>query len=385
MRIRLAQPALARLLQVAARIVPARSPLPVASGVLLRARPGWLEVMATDLEMTATLGAPATVEEEGEVVLPARFLGDLVRRAPATDLELSTREEALAVRLAWPDADFLLQGMNPEDFPRPVDFPQEAAQLDVRGGDLARAVRRTAFAASQDQARPILTGILLEITAGRISALATDGFRIARQEVVREASEEEAAAAAETAATRSAQPAGGLVVPARSLEMLAALGETEEEIRLAGDGSRLYARAGGFSFQASLLQGSYPQVLAAVPQRFVATWELGRAELLAASERVSLLGGGREQTPLKLRFGDGRVVVAADAPELGRAHEELPPLEEGEPMEIAFNPRFWMEGLKALEGERVRVELSGPLSAARLSDPDDGSFFYVVMPMRTVG
>ncbi|MDI3299659.1 MAG: DNA polymerase III subunit beta [Bacillota bacterium] len=379
MRFRLAQPALARLLQVTSRIVPARSPLPITSGVLLRAEAGWLEVTATDLEMSATLGLPATVEEGGEAVLPARFLSDLVRRAPATDLELSTQEEALAVRLAWPDADFVIQGMSPDEFPRPAAFPEEGPAATLRGRDLARVVRRTFFAASQDQARPILTGILLEIAPGRITALATDGFRIARQEVVQESSAEEGEQEEGAAAI------GGLVVPARSLDVLAGLGEAEDEIRLASDGNRLHARGNAFHFQASLLQGRYPQVLELLPSRFVASWQLGREELLAACERVSLLGAGREQAPLRLQFGDGRLVVAADAPELGRAREELPPLEEGEPMEIAFNPRFWMEGLKVLEGERVQVEMSGPLSAARLRDPEDGSFFYIVMPMRTAG
>ncbi|MDI3316853.1 MAG: DNA polymerase III subunit beta [Bacillota bacterium] len=389
MRFRLAQPVFARLLQAASRIVPSRSPLPIASGVLLHARDGWLEVTATDLEMSATLGIPAGVEEPGEAVLPARFLTDLVRRAPATDLELSSSGEALALRLAWPDADFVIQGMSPEEFPRPGAFPEGAASVSVPGAALARAVRRTVFAASQDQARPILTGILLELGRARITAMATDGFRIARQEVFQEAAEEggaeESAAASAPAEAAGAAPGdfGALVVPARSLDVLVSLGETEEEIQVASDGTRLHARGKGFHFVASLLQGSYPQVLAAVPAHFPSTWQLDRQELLDACERVALLGSGREQAPLKLQFGDGRLVVTADAPELGRAREALPPLEEGEPLEIAFNPRFWMEGLKALEGERVQVEMSGPLSAARLRDPEDSSFFYVVMPMRT--
>ena len=367
MKISIPRETLFDALQLAGRAVSSRSTLPSLSGIHLEVAGGTVTVRATDMELgiTQTLDG-AKVESEGAVLLPGRLLVDVVRSLPDGEATLALRPEQRDVEITSSSARFHLRTLAADDFPRLPEAEGEVAKLPA--GPFAETIERVARAASRDEVRPILTGVLVQAEGSTLTMVATDSYRLAVKHT-----ELEGAALAEPIEAN---------VPARALRELARViaSEGAEEVEVAMPRNQAIFRAGGVVLSSRLIDGQFPSWRQLIPESFDHDVRLPREELLEVSRRVSQLA--QRNAPLRLALAEGELTVAAETPDIGDASEGMPAPYSGEPMEMAFNPQFFVEGIDSVDSEEISLQVSSPLRPGLLRPVGSEDYSYLVMPIR---
>ncbi len=366
MKLSVPRDSLSSALQLVGRAVSSRGTLPSLGGILLVAGPDGLTLRATDMELalTRTL-ADAKVESEGTVLLPGRLFSDVIRSLPPGDVSLELRSEQRDVEIAGGGARFHLRTLPAEDFPRLPELEGETVKLP--GEPLAATIDLVARAASRDEVRPILTGVLLQAEGETLTMVATDSYRL---------SVKRTALGAAVAQTLEAN------VPARALRELARIISAEglDDVEIALPRNQIIFRAGDVLLSSRLIEGQFPSWRQLVPESFEHEVRLPREEFLEVARRISQLA--QRNAPLRLAFAEGELTVAAETPDIGDASEAMPAPYSGEPLEIAFNPQFLVEGIESVGSEELAVQLSSPLRPGLLRPVDGEDFSYLVMPIR---
>lgn len=354
---------LSAALQLVGRAVSNRGTLPSLGGILLIADGDSLTLRATDMELALTRTVEAaSLEQPGTVLLPGRLFGDVVRSLPPGEVSLELRPEQRDVEIAAAGARFHLRTLPAEDFPRLPEIEGETASLPA--GPLAETIELVARAASRDEVRPILTGVLLQAEATMLTMVATDSYRLSvkRTEL-------------ETPVSQTLEAN----VPARALRELARIaGEGDVEIAL--QRNQVVFRTAGTVLSSRLIEGQFPSWRQLIPESFEHEVRLPREEFLEIARRISQLA--QRNAPLRLAFAEGELTVAAETPDIGDASEAMPAPFSGEPLEIAFNPQFLVEGVESVASEELAIQLSSPLRPGLLRPVEGDDFSYLVMPIR---
>ncbi|QEY32583.1 DNA polymerase III subunit beta [Synechococcus sp. RSCCF101] len=365
-------------LQLVGRAVASRPTHPVLANVLLTADAGTgrLSLTGFDLSLGIQTSLPASVESSGAVTVPARLFSDIVARLPGdSPITLTASEDGESVELTSLTGSYQMRGMPADDFP---DLPlvQSGVPIRLSAEALIGGLRSTLFASSGDEAKQLLTGVHLSLTERSMEAAATDGHRLAVQTIPD--------AVAEPA---TADEPFELTVPSRSLREVERLlsGQPPE------DGVSLFSERGQVVFlwadrvvTSRSLDGSYPQYRQLIPASFNRRIFVDRKALQAALERVAVLADQHNNVVrLSSDPAAGVLRVGADAQDVGSGAESLAARIEGEPLEIAFNVRYLLEGLKALTDERVVLQCNTATTPAVLSaEADKPRFTYLVMPVQ---
>ncbi len=358
----------------ALRTVGARATLPALSGVRLEVSGDRLVLSSTDLEMASELSIPVQAESDGVALVPGRLLGDVVRTLPNAAVSAEAARERL--HLACGRAQFDLRLMPAEDFPSLPEPGPDAVTAVMKAEEFARTVAQVARAASADDARPVLTGVQLEATTQGLTASATDSYRLAVRTVPWDQGTERT-----------------VLVPRRALE------EARRSAELLGSEVRLLLEAGQVTFAfgdrrltSRLIEGKFPDVRQLIPAGSERRLLVDRAELMEVAKRVAVVGDANTTaTPVTLHLTADSVRVTAGSGEVGQAEESMPGQLEGEPLQIAFNPRYLTDGLDAAGSERVVLEFRDELKPAVLrpapaaqgeDEPAAPDFLYLLMPVR---
>jgi DNA polymerase-3 subunit beta len=369
-------------LQLVSRAVATRPTHPVLANVLLTAdaATGRLSLTGYDLSLGIQTSLSASVESSGAITLPARLFSEIVSRLPGdSPITLSCAEGEEQVELSSVSGSYQMRGMPAEDFP---DLPLEQGGRPIRldAEALVRGLRGTLFASSGDEAKQLLTGVHLSLDDDRLECAATDGHRLA---VLRLPHALEAAAAA---AEAGAEPFA-VTVPARSLRELERLlsgRPSAEPLSLFCERGQVVVLWADQVLTTRSLDGTYPSYGQLIPQAFNRRIILNRRGLVAALERVAVLA---DQHNNVVKFSSdpaaGRVVIRADAQDVGSGSEDLAAVIEGEAIEIAFNVRYLLDGLKAIAAEEVVLQCNAPTTPAVLAPfGEDDTFTYLVMPVQ---
>lgn len=354
---------LAGKLAVAGRAASAKSTIQILSHILLRAEEGRVELAATDMELSLRVPLEATVEEPGAVVLP-RLAGDIVRTMADGPITLEHRANEGVVSVAGGGSSFALNCLQAHDFPElPAD---EGAGLSIPADQLVEAIDRVARAASRDETRPVLTGVLVRIGPEGLTLVATDSYRLAvRQTPLDPAPQETVEAIVPARALTEASRLAG-VMKAESVEVV--LGETQALFRI-GD-LRLTSR---------VIDGQFPDHRQLVPDTFEHDVAFDRGELLAVLTRIGVLA--QRNTPVRLAFAPGTVTISATSDQVGEGHESLPVAFSGEGLEMGFNVEFLRAGVESISGDELRLGLISPLRPGLLRGAED-DYRYLLMPIR---
>jgi DNA polymerase-3 subunit beta len=349
-------------LSVVGRAVSNRTAIQILSGILLEARDGELRLAATDMELSLRATVPARVEGDGAVVLPGRTLVDIARLLPSDEVTIEHRASESVVHVASGSASYTLHTFNAEDFPELADTQTFAVDREA----LLVTIARVARAASRDEARPVLTGVLVQFTGDKLVMAATDSYRLAVKET----------------ALASAAPEIEAIVPSRALQELARIAGEGDEIAVGVQENQVLFSVGGIWLTTRRIDGQFPNYRQLLPEAFEHELTVQRAELLDVVRRASVMI--QRATPLQLRFAEGEVTVVARTHEVGESTESMPVAYSGEPLEIGFNAEFLREGLESVEGDDVKLKLISPLRPCVLTDEGE-DFTYLVMPIRLPG
>jgi len=352
-------------LQTAARALSTRTTLPSLGGIMLVSAGGRAIARATDGELASTVELEAEVEGDGEILLPGMLLTNVARALPTGPVTLAQRQDKGDVELTAGTASFHLRLLDPEDFPPLPELSGET--LKMPAGALAETVERVARAASRDEVRPILTGILVSVEGPTLTMVATDSYRLSVKRTELE----------------GAAPSGFEAnVPARAMRELARVVAAHgvEEVEIALPGNQIVFRAGSVTLSSRLIEGQFPSYRQLLPDAFDHDVRLPRSDLLDVARRIRHMA--QRNAPLRLAFAEGELTVAAETPEIGDASESMPCAFSGDPLEIAFNPQFFIEGVESVEGEDLVLRLTSPLRPGLLQAAGADDFSYLVMPIR---
>lgn len=352
-------------LSTVSRAVSTRAATQALSGILLSADGAGARLAATDGEMGLREALEAEVSGEGAILLPGRLLSELARSLGDETVEIELRESERDVEIRSGGSNFHLRVLPAEDFP---SLPDEGAEpLKIPAAALAETVELVARAASRDDMRPVLTGVLVTASGQEMTMVATDSYRLAVKRT-----ELESAIGGELEANI---PAKAL----RELGRLVAAGEVEE-VSVSLLPNQAVFRAGEILLNTRLIDGQFPNFRQLLPESYDHDVRLPRPEFLDVVRRVSQLA--QRNAPLRLAFAQGELKVSASTPDVGDAEETMPAAFEGESLEIGFNPEFLRDGIESVAGDEVMLRLISPLRPGLLQPVDSEDFRYLVMPIR---
>jgi len=352
-------------LSIVSRAVSNRAATQALSGILLTATQAGVTLRATDLEMGLETGLQAEVEGEGAILLPGRLLAEVSRSLGDAKVEIESRPAEKDVEIRSGGSSFHLRVLPAEDFP---SFPEDEGEpLKIPAAALASTVDLVARAASRDDMRPVLTGVLVTASGNEMTMVATDSYRLAVKRT-----ELEGGIGGELEAN----------IPARALRELGRILSTEgvEEVSVGLLPNQAVFKAGAIVLNTRLIDGQFPNFRQLLPESYDHDVRLPRSDFLDVTRRVSQLA--QRNAPLRLSFAPGELTVAAETPDVGDAEETMPAAFEGEPLEIGFNPEFLKEGIESVEGDEVVLRLISPLRPGLLQPVDNDDFRYLVMPIR---
>jgi DNA polymerase III subunit beta len=357
---------LTQALALVGRAVSTRATVQVLGGVLLRASEGQMQLSATDMELSLRLSVAAEVEGDGAVVAPGRLLVDLARLLPESEVVLEHRPEQGVLEVTCGPANYKLNTYSAEDFPRLPDV-EGAQTFSVDSSAFLETVSRVARAASRDESRPVLTGVLVRFEGGKLIMAATDSYRMSVKET-----ELAGGAASELEA----------IVPARALTELSRIAQDSGELQIGVQENHVVFGAGDVWLTTRRIDGQFPNYKQLLPETFEHEVALPREEFLEVVRRASVMA--QRNSPLRLRFAEGEVTVSAQTQDVGEAKESLPVPFTGEALEIGFNPDFLRDGLESVESDEVALRLISPLRPGLLHAAAE-DFSYLIMPIRLAG
>lgn len=358
---------LKRTLGIVNRGVSSRPQLPILNGVLLKAENNEVSLIATDLEVSFWLSFPAKVEEEGEIVVPAKLFSELVSGFPSGNVTLSTDKHVVKIEVEGIVSEIVGQGA--EDFP---SIPRaNKTQIVLRSGDFRQKIDRLCVSAARDDTRPVLTGVLWEINQEKVSLVATDGYRLSVDKLVLSKTELEKEVR--------------LILPARSLqEVSKVLGETgadEFSLEFNKNNQQVIFKVEEIEITSRLIAGEFPPYQQIMPNTYSSKAVFGREEILEGVKRASLFARDNANI-VKLQMSKAGVVVRAESSQVGTSVSNIEGTIEGEELTVAFNARYLLEYLASFTSETVIWETEGELKPSVFRSEEEESWIQVIMPVR---
>jgi DNA polymerase-3 subunit beta len=352
---------LSEALQTVQRGVSSRPGIPALTGVLIEVdEAGTLTLTTTDLEVSARLSIEVQAQRGGTALVPARLLADTVKSLSDAPVEFDAEQGQAQIRCAAFEGTLRL--LPAEDFPSLQ--PPSGNRVTVDAGVFAEAVGQVGKAASRDEARPVLTGVLLEISREGVTLVATDSYRLAVRDLVATADGEAKAIVPERAISEAGRAAGV---------------EEKGEVELVVDESQVSFRVGGLALTSRLIEGEFPIYRQLLPEGYENQLTVSRQQLMEAVKRVGLMA--RDTTPVRLEFNALGVKLSSSSPDVGEAVEAVEARYEGDDITVAFNPTYLADGLAVATGESVRLEVRDGLKPGIVRGESD-EFTYLVMPVR---
>jgi DNA polymerase-3 subunit beta len=364
-KLRCERDTLAEAVATAQRAVASRTgAMPVLSGLRVTLASGSVELVGTDLEHTIRVQVPADTEGEGSAVVPARLFSEIVRQLDAGSVSVEFGDED--ARIEAGRFATTLRTLAASEFPRLAEL--EGGGVRVEGAAFAEALRQVVPAASRDDARPILTGVLLTASAGGLRLVATDSYRLALRDLQ---------------GVSMLGEGQKVLVSAKGLgEVQRLLGSTSGEIEVVLGPREVVFRVERGEVTTRLIEGDFPNYQQLIPSGYPNRLTVSRDALQAAVNRVRLVGQNRDAAPIRLAMSSDGLELSATAADVGEAHESVEAKYEGTDLTVAFNSQFLLDGIEAAGSEEVVIESIDPLKPAVMRATDSGDFLYLLMPVR---
>ena len=363
MKFRCEREILAEALSTAARAATTRSSThPVLSGLRLDLNGDQLTVTGSDLELTIRLQVAVGGDVDGSVVVPARLLADIVKSLPAGAVELTLHDDELSISAGR--SQFSVRPLALSDYPVQLETDLEA--VSFASAQMGDALRQVVRAASTDDARPVLTGVVLVAEDDGLKMVATDSYRLAVRDLP---------------PTSILEAGQKVIVPGRALRELERLLDDDElQIRL-GEREVVF-EVGSVRLTSRLIEGDPYDYRKLLPPSYPNRLTVGRDALLEALRRVKIVAQTQEATPVRLELGGESMRITAITQDVGNASEELDATFDGTEMTVAFNPDYLAQGVDAVHGDEVVLSILDPMKPAILRGAGHEDYLYLLMPVR---
>jgi DNA polymerase-3 subunit beta len=355
-------------------VVEKRNTMPVLANILFEAKSDGVEIVATDLEIGMRGLYKAAVLDAGGITVSARKLYEIVKELPGGDIELTSGDNNWTTIHAG-KSQFKIVGLPPTDYPALPSIEREGL-TPLTGAGLLELIRKTLFAAGDNDARYILNGLLVTLIMAEkkttLRLVGTDGHRlaVAEREVGKPGSKEQ---------PREIKA----IIPKKAAQEIRRLLEEggDEEPLIGFTKNLMIFRKSGLLLTSRLMEGSYPNYQQVVPKESNNRIAVNRAEFESALRRVSVLSRDKANA-VKVTFAPKLLTLFSSNPDFGEALEELPARYEGEPVNTGFNARYILDVLSVMEGDTISLQMDTPLSPCLIQEPESPGFKCVVMPIK---
>ncbi len=383
MKITCIQENLKRGLAIVSRAVAPKSPLPVLANILLSTSNGQLQLAATDLEIGITCWVGARVEQEGEVTIPARLFNDVIGNLPNDSVSLTLDDQSQTIKVECGRFTSNIKGIAADDYPPVPKGTDQEMTFKLPSDVLRQSIGQVAFAASTDESRPVLMGVLIRMGIENdkgepcIAFAAADGYRLAIRTIQ-----------LEEQINLSGEEPREIIVPARAMSELAKIiGDSEEDVQVFLTGSQIIFQNETINLVSRLIDGKFPDFERIIPKEYATrtvldTQNFGKAVKLAsffASANQNFLKLTME--PSEEERSPGKIVIRANAVDLGDNTGELDALITGDGGAIAMNVRFLTEALTAMETYQVAIETQTAQNPGVFKPIGNDDYIHVIMPM----
>ncbi len=371
MRITIERANLLKSLNHVHRVVERRNTIPILSNVLLRGEGNDLQLKATDLDLEITESAPAMVEQAGGTTVPAHLLYDIVRKLPdGSEVLLATSTDGTSMTVAAGRSKFSLQCLPVSDFPD-LTAGEFSHTFSLPGSSLKMLIDRTQFAISTEETRYYLNGIFIHTIEAdgdlKLRAVATDGHRLARADVV---------------APAGSEGMPGIIVPRKTVGELQKLVDgLDTDVKIELSDAKIRMTAGPIILTSKLIDGTFPDYQRVIPVNNDKELRIDTSTFAAAVDRVSTISSERGRA-VKLSLSEGQLTLTVNNPDSGSATDEVAAGYTSDPLEIGFNAKYLLDITSQLSGDEAIFLLADPGSPTLVRDTDGDDALYVLMPMR---
>ncbi len=351
-------------INVVQKAVPTRTTMPILDGILIEVGEE-LRLTGNDLELGIVFEVPAIIEEIGSIVLASKTFGDIIRKLPDIYVTIETSNDNNTVSITSGNAQYQLRTIAAEEYPRVVTLTEENV-IAIAEKDLKNLIRQSLFAASQEDTRPILKGVLIEHIGKSLNFVALDGYKLAVKTLEREK-----------------ENSFRVVATSRVLnEVLKILQSSEDLIQFCCSENQIMFYTESFRIVSRLLKGDFIDYGKMLPREYKTTVSISCKELLNGIERAALVMTDERKTPLLITIDDDEIILSANA-DNGTSREVISAEVTGEKMEIGFNPKNVMECLRVIEEETIQLHLTTNVGPCIIKSEENDDYTYLVMPVKT--
>ena len=340
-----------------------KTTMSILEGIYIEAEDNNLMLRCTDLSLQIETIIPATVEEEGAIVLPGRLFSEMARRFPGESTSIFTSDKTASLSSGRAKAD--IQGESSLEYHNMPEVKKEF-EVRIKKNALKNMIKQCVFATAQDDTKPILTGVLLEIHGSELDMVALDGFRLAlRREKINDIGGEKS-----------------VVVPAKSLlEISRIIDDSDDEISVVFSNTHILIDMQHTRIKTRLMEGEFIKYKRMLPDSHSTRVRVKRQELYDSLERVSLMAREGKSNLIKFSYASDTLSLSANS-EIGRSNEELDVSIMGSDIDIAFNSKYFSDVLKVLDDEEIFLDMNNNISPCVVSPVQGERFYYLVLPVR---
>ncbi len=350
-----------------------KTPNPALQGIKLEVLSDHLIITTSNSDIAIKLVVKdnnLNIKEQGSVLIPGKYFIEIIRKLDGLKVSLSLVADNM-LRIEADRSDITLNMMDLDDYPE-LEFSEKVKSIKINVRTLKTIIRQTAFATSSIENRPILTGVNFKIDGNKLTAIATDSYRLS-QKIIE---------------LNEVYEPLNIIIPGKSLdELLKILDNNNDVIELHFDHSKILFKYGNILFQSRLLEGNYPETSKLVPTEFPIVIKFNKENLSTAIERASLLSsrdGNNSIVKLNLK-SDNIVEITSNSPEIGKVLEEVYPVDEivGTTIKIAFSSKYILEALKIFNSSEVSINFTGEIRPFIIKGAYDEDMIQLILPVRT--
>lgn len=365
MKLSISQSELQHALNVVSKGAAVRSTLPILAGILLRAENESLIMESTDLNLSIRSKTPALIEEEGQVVVPATLFLNIIKKLSDAAVHIDVSEDTATI--LCDSTSVSLKTLVAQDFPAfPEVQPEQTTTIPFQ--TFSRMVKHVEKVVANDEMRPVLTGVLLEVENDKLRLVATDSYRLAITETVFETVGDDFSA----------------VIPGPFMREIASLNQRDENLSFGFTENQILVAYNDYTFINRKIEGSYPNYNQLLPDSYETKITFDVQQIINAVDRTSLLSN--KTTPVKFDVNNDSqtVQISTSTQDVGAASETIGATIEGVDTEIAFNHSYVLDGLRAAESDKITLQLQNSQRPGVFTTDTEDTYLYLIMPVRIV-
>ena len=352
-------------ISIVTKAITGKTTMPILEGIYIEAANNCLTLIGSDMDVSIETKVEADVIKEGSIVIDSKIFSEIIRKLPNSDVKIEISENDL-IQITCEKSVFNLVFMNPSDYPA-LPSINEDLSVEVPQNLLKNMIKGTSFAIAQDEARPILQGILFEVKNKELNLVALDGYRLAvRSELLDVDDNIE------------------VVIPGKTLnEVSKILEDTSDIVKITFTNNHILFNVGDTKIISRLLDGKFVNYVSLLPQEYKLCVDVKKQDLQNGLERASLMAKEGNSNLIKLDIQDENLIITSNS-QLGKVREEVAINLQGEELQIAFNSRYLLDVLKNMEEEDIVMEMSSSVSPCVIKAKNSNNGKYLVLPVRLV-